>query len=181
VEFIAIMSLIALSSIAGLAFAMNRRTFASAIGVGIASLAAVSLWIGLLKPELARAHTLKGFAAAVQSMVDDQKLYVFGAPEYELSYYLDHGVPGWRPRYISNSNSGHPSYVMVWSNQLERAGLASYAAHPILESAPMSHHRRMLLLRIDQPAANPASAAVGHQAGNVSSRRELPSNQGNCP
>ncbi|MBF6569299.1 MAG: glycosyltransferase family 39 protein [Candidatus Binataceae bacterium] len=161
VEFIAIMSLIAISSIAGLALVMNHRTFASAIGVGIASLAAVSLWIGLLKPELAREHTLKGFAASAQSVVENEHLYVVGAPDYELSYYLDHGVPGWRPRYMRNSGPGHPSYVMVWSNQLHRAGLATYAAHPILESAPMSHHRRMLLLRIDQPSANPATAGIG--------------------
>jgi hypothetical protein len=136
----------------------KHRSYAAAVSVGIASLAAVSLWIGVLKPELSRQRTLKNFALRAEPIVGPRDLHVVGAPEYELAYYFGRGIPGWR-RSMPRSASRCASYVIVWSNQVKRViPGASVTPLPLLESDFATSRGRLLLLNVGGPDRSQACA-----------------------
>ncbi len=150
-RFVATMIVAAASSIATLWLVKKHRSYAAAVSIGIASLAAVSLWIGVLKPELSRQRTLKNFVLRAEPIVGRHDLHVVGAPEYELSYYFRRGIPGWR-RAMLQPASSCASYLIVWSNQLNRVFPgASITRPPLLESDSATSRGRLLLLNVGGP------------------------------
>lgn len=147
-RFLLVMVVAAASSIAALILVKTDRSYAAGVCIGIASLAAVSLWTGVLKPELSRQRTLKYFVIRAEPIVGRHDLHVVGAPEYELSYYFDRGIPGWR-RSIIRPGSNCASYLMLWSSQLNQVFRGTnIAPPPILESDFTPSHGRMLLLNV---------------------------------
>ena len=148
-RFIATIAVVAAGSLAALLTLRRRHAYASAVAIGIASLAAVSLWIGVLRPELARERTLKDFALRAEPIIRGRDLHVVGAPEYELSYYLRRGVPGWRRRML-RQGAACASYLIVWSNQLGRVapGGKIMGWEMLLESDAQPGRGHLLLLNV---------------------------------
>ena len=158
VGFLLVMLVAAASSIAALILVKTHRSYTAGVCVGIASLAAVSLWTGMLKPQLSRHRTLKYFVMRAEPIVDRHDLHVVGAPEYELSYYFGRGIPGWR-RSVIRPGSNCASYLMLWSDQLNQVFHGTKVAPPpILESDSMTSHGRMLLLNVGGPDLSNACA-----------------------
>ncbi len=127
-----------------------RRAPWAALGVVLMSMAGVSLWIGTLRPELARGRSLKEFAAEVRSIVKQQPLYVLGGIDYELSFYLGRGVPAWHPS-GTHAATDRPRYIVASGDDLarmtrqERTDLKTLAR----SQCPL-RRRQMLLLEIDE-------------------------------
>jgi 4-amino-4-deoxy-L-arabinose transferase-like glycosyltransferase len=128
---------------------LKRRSYGAAVAIGIASLAAVSLWIGVLRPELAARRTLAGFAKRAEPIVRGRPLHVVGAPEYELSWHLRRGIPGWR-RWMLRPNAACASYLIVWSNQLGKVapGGKIMGWEMLLDSDPQPGRGHLLLLNV---------------------------------
>lgn len=157
-RFFVTMIVAAASSIAALWLVKTHRSYAAAVAIGIASLAAVSVWIGVLKPELSQQRTLKYFVMRAEPIVDHHELRVVDAPEYELSYYFRRGIPGWR-RSMMRPGSPCPLYVILWSSQLNRVfPNAGIAPPPLLESDSATARGRMLLLNLGAPEGSRACA-----------------------
>jgi 4-amino-4-deoxy-L-arabinose transferase-like glycosyltransferase len=116
-RFVVITLTIIVSSIVALMLVKADRSHSAGVSIGIASLAGVSLWIGLLKPELSLRRTLKPFALLAQPIVEGHPLYGALPREYELSYYLGRAIPGWR-RSMLHPASRCASYLIVRSRQL---------------------------------------------------------------
>jgi 4-amino-4-deoxy-L-arabinose transferase-like glycosyltransferase len=129
---------------------IRRRPTWAAVGVALMSIAGVSLWIGTLRPELARSRSLKDFAAKVQSIVGNGNVYVLGGMEYELSFYLGRGVPVWNPG--KADAAPNPPYYLVASGEEfaklapdVRAGLSILAR----TQSPL-RRSQMILLKVDK-------------------------------
>jgi 4-amino-4-deoxy-L-arabinose transferase-like glycosyltransferase len=150
-RFVVTMLVIAASSAAALWLVKKHRSYAAAVSIGVASLAAVSLWIGVLKPELSRERTLKNFVMRAEPIVGHREVHVVGGPEYELSYYFGRGIPGWR-RSMLQPASGCASYLIVWSNRLNHVFRGvSVIPPPVLESDSTTSRGRLLLLNVGDP------------------------------
>ncbi len=159
-RFVATIGAAAISSLAGLFFLKANRGYASAVCIGIASLATVSLWIGVLRPEFSRERTLKNFAMRAEPIIGRSPLHVVGAPEYELAYYLRRKIPGWS-RSMLRPNEPCASYLIVWGDQLTRvAPGGKIMGWELLLVSSNPHPRRghLLLLNVGG-AGEPGSAA----------------------
>jgi len=88
-EFASILGAVTIST--GIA---RRRALLTGAGLALIALAGTTLFNGVLRPDLARAQTLKFFAAEVRTKIGDAPLYG-AAPghDFELSYYYGAPVP----------------------------------------------------------------------------------------
>jgi hypothetical protein len=131
----------------GFYFAWKRRSCAAALSIASAGLAAVSLWIGLFVPELAKQRTLKDFVITAKNIVGDREVMIAGGRNYEVSYYFGRGVPAFAP-------SDRPSapYLFVWSREVDalRAHVGLPVSSVVLASNTISGNGRMLLLECDR-------------------------------
>ena len=97
-------AIFAIGSIAGalavFAGLFVRRPLWSGAGLAAIALAGSTLFAGTLKPESARARSMKTFAEQVHRRIGDAPLYVPWGHDYELSFYYGRGIQG--------SGSGEP-------------------------------------------------------------------------
>lgn len=111
----------ALAVFAGL---IARRPLWSGAGLAAIALAGSTLFAGTLKPELARARSLKMFAQQVHRRVGDAPLYVPWGHDYELSFYYGRGIRGLDeagPTVLAtDSAAGRPVYVVARPRELVR-------------------------------------------------------------
>ena len=122
-----------------------RRAPWAALGVVLMSMAGVSLWIGTLRPELARGRTLREFAAEVQNIVKQQPVYVLGGIDYELSFYMNRGVSAWHPS-ETHAATDRPRYVVASSDDLARMTRQERADLKTLARSQCPLRRRQMLL-----------------------------------
>ncbi len=147
---------IAASVIAAIAIPLGlaaRNAPRAALGVALMSLAGVSLWIGTLRPELVRGRTLKDFAAEVGGIVKQQPLCDIGGVDYELSFYLNRGVPACRPT-GTQSSTDRPRYIVASSDDLDRMDRRERADLKTLVRSRCPLRRRQVLL-LETGAARP--------------------------
>ena len=101
-----------------------RRPLWSGAGLAAIALAGSTLFAGTLKPELARARSLKTFAEQVHRRIGDAPLYVPWGHDYELSFYYGRGILGLdlaNPSILSAQlASGRPVYVFARPRELGR-------------------------------------------------------------
>jgi 4-amino-4-deoxy-L-arabinose transferase-like glycosyltransferase len=150
----ATMLLIVFSSLAGLYLAGRQRAHSATLFIAIAQLAAISLWVGVLTPALARERTLKRFVLNARRIVANHRVMIVGIPDYEVSYYFGRGIP-LLPKDLRAANQrGNPDYLFVWSDQLEQLRRidSSLPVAVVSVSQETSGHRRMLLLSVDRGA-----------------------------
>jgi 4-amino-4-deoxy-L-arabinose transferase-like glycosyltransferase len=105
-----------------------RRPLWSGAGLAAIALAGSTLFAGTLKPELARARSLKTFAQQVHRRVGDAPLYVPWGHDYELSFYYGRGIRGLdlaSPSVLSAQlASSRPVYVLARPRELARVAPA---------------------------------------------------------
>lgn len=147
---------------------IRRRPMWAATGVALMSIAGVSLWIGALRPELARSRSLKDFAAQVQSIVGDRNVYVLGGMEYELSFYLGRGVPVWNPA-KADAVPNPPYYLVASGEEFAKLKPEARAGLSILAQTQSPLRRsQMMLLKVDKvPLPRPAAADRKSSPGKV--------------
>jgi len=140
------------ASAVSLGFTWKRRSPAAALGIAVAELAVVSLWIGLLIPEFARQRTLKGFVLDATKIVGNHQVMIAGARNYEISYYFGHGVPAAPKHLTTDIRPGSVRYLFVWNQELDqiRAHEGPFQSSVVLASHPTSGHRRMLLVSLNR-------------------------------
>ena len=143
------MVFIAASAIAAALIARGltgRRVLSSAFGVALMSVAGVQLWIGALRPELTSGRTLKPFASEMKAIVDSRPVYLLGGIDYELSFYMNRGIPVWKPS-ETQSWSDDPTYVVASSDDLHRATLEQRAnLKPLIHwQSPLSRRQMWLM------------------------------------
>jgi 4-amino-4-deoxy-L-arabinose transferase-like glycosyltransferase len=119
---------------------------AVAAAVAIASMAGVSVWIGILRPGLAARRTFRTFAIRMREATGGQPIYIRGGPEYEISYYG--GTPIQPLARLQNWQKNQGAlYLLTWNDQVARDGPAS--SQQILASRPTLDGHRLLLLKVD--------------------------------
>jgi hypothetical protein len=95
-------------------------------GVGLAAIALFgsTLFAGTLKPESARARSMKTFAEQVHRRVGDAPLYIPWGHDYELSFYYGSGIEGLdqaSPSALASElASDRPLYVVARPRELSR-------------------------------------------------------------
>jgi len=121
-------AIFAIGSIAGalavFAGLFVRRPLWSGVGLAAIALFGSTLFIGTLKPESARARSVKTFAEQVHRRVGDAPLYVPWGHDYELSFYYGRGIWGLDlaspPVLASDLASDRPIYVVARPRELSR-------------------------------------------------------------
>jgi len=133
-------AIFAIGSIAGalIVFAglFVRRPLWSGAGLAAIALFGSTLFTGTLKPESARARSMKTFAEQVHRRIGDAPLYIPWGHDYELSFYYGGGIGGLdpgsapvlasdRPRYETHSGPSvlalsQPVYVVARPRELSR-------------------------------------------------------------
>ena len=71
-----------------------RRPLWSGAGLAAIALFGSTLFAGTLKPESARARSMKTFAEQVHRRIGDAPLYIPWGHDYELSFYYGRGIWG---------------------------------------------------------------------------------------
>lgn len=111
----------ALAVFAGL---LVRRPLWSGAGLAAIALAGSTLFAGTLKPESARARSVKAFAEQIHRRIGDAPLYIPWGHDYELSFYYGRGIWGLDeagPSVLSpQSVSDRPVYVVARPRELSR-------------------------------------------------------------
>ncbi len=111
----------ALAVFAGL---LVRRPLWSGAGLAAIALAGSTLFAGTLKPESARARSVKAFAEQIHRRIGDAPLYIPWGHDYELSFYYGRGIWGLDeagPSGLSpQSVSDRPVYVVARPRELSR-------------------------------------------------------------
>ncbi len=114
-----------------------RRPLWSGAGLAAIALFGSTLFTGTLKPESARARSMKTFAERIHRRVGDAPLYIPWGHDYELSFYYGRGIWGLdlgstptvsasdRPRYDIHSEPSvlplsQPIYVVARPRELSR-------------------------------------------------------------
>jgi hypothetical protein len=118
-----------------------------AMAVALASMAGVSLWIGVIRPGLASRRSFKIFAMDMRTVTDGQPVYTPGGPDYEVSYY--YGAPI-RQLALPRQGGGDstPQYVLVWARGLGDKRLTGLGRE-VMASRPALDGSRLVLLKID--------------------------------
>lgn len=138
--------LMALASAVALIAWRRGAVQAVAAAVALASIAGVSVWVGILRPGLATRRTFRNFALQMRELTGGQPIFIQGGPEYEISYY--YGAPIKPVFWLQNrSNNQGPLYLLTWNNQKKHVAAASQKE--LLASRPTLDGRRMVLLKID--------------------------------
>jgi 4-amino-4-deoxy-L-arabinose transferase-like glycosyltransferase len=144
----------AAASVASLIAWRRDRPATVAATVALAGMAGVSLWIGIIRPELAARRSFKTFAIRMRTAIGDAPIYTPGGPDYEISYY--YGAPirplGSLPQAGSNSS---PRYVLAWDNWLKDNKWAG-SGREMLASRPALDGHRLVLLKIDANRFEPS-------------------------
>jgi hypothetical protein len=114
---------VALAAAEVVLFTSVFKKHAPGIGAGLAllSITAVSLWTGVLRPELNRRRSLKQFAEKVTREVGTAPVYYFGYPPREISFYEGHYIAKLRRKRGWCTATNEPVYLILW--QREAAGL----------------------------------------------------------
>jgi 4-amino-4-deoxy-L-arabinose transferase-like glycosyltransferase len=144
----AIMILLMVAGSAAALIAWRRgNSRASAGAVGIASMAAVSLWIGVLRPGLAAQRTFGSFAHRMRQVTGGQTVFTPGGPDYEVSYYYGSAITPLL--WAHDDGSGAPRYVLVWDNWPKLPGEKADSSQVVLTSRHTLEGHRMVLLKVD--------------------------------
>ena len=149
-----LMLAVAAASTAALIAVKRARPTGVAVMVALAAMAAVSLWIGIIRPELAARRTFRTFAIQMRRAIGGQPIYTPGGPDYEISYY--YGAPV-RPLALlpKDGSDSSPRYVLVWDNWLKDKKWAG-RGREILASRPALDGHRLVLLKIDPNRFEPS-------------------------
>ncbi len=141
--------LIAITAASVIALVAGRRhnPRAAAAAVALASMAGVSLWIGVLRPGLAARRTFRAFAREMRLATGGQRVFTLDGPEYEIAYY--YGAPI-EPLtgLAAGDRAPQPRFVLIFSDQIENSAPAK-AAQKVLVSRPSPEGRSLVLLKID--------------------------------
>lgn len=114
---------VALGAVAAFVALHRREPLAIAGAIAIVALAGAALFVGTLRPELARARTLKDFAERAHRRIGEAPLYVPAAVNYELSFYYGRAVPVWSESTVAKQSTKNlPVYIAASARDL--AGLA---------------------------------------------------------
>jgi hypothetical protein len=101
-----------------------RRPLWSGAGLAAIALFGSTLFAGTLKPESARARSMKTFAEQVHRRVGDAPLYIPWGHDYELSFYYGSGIEGLdqaSPSALASElTSDRPLYVVARPRELSR-------------------------------------------------------------
>jgi 4-amino-4-deoxy-L-arabinose transferase-like glycosyltransferase len=142
------------AAFAAAAFAISgaaRRPRWAAMGVALMSMAGVSLWIGTLRPELMSGRTLREFAVQTRGIVNQRPIYILGGIDYELSFYLNRGVPVWTPSKVE-AVADAPVYLVGSSDEVDRLAPERKASlKPLMRSQCPLRRRQMLLFETVEP------------------------------
>jgi 4-amino-4-deoxy-L-arabinose transferase-like glycosyltransferase len=122
-----------------------------AAALAVAGMAAVSLWIGIMRPELAARRTFKNFAIRMRAATAGQPVYTPGGPDYEISYY--YGAPI-RALALSPDADAAPRYVLIWDNWAK--AMQHLQGREILQSRPALDGHRMVLLKVEPSPFEPS-------------------------
>jgi 4-amino-4-deoxy-L-arabinose transferase-like glycosyltransferase len=114
---------VALGAAAVLVALHRREPLASGGAIAILGLAGVALFVGTLRPELARARTLKEFAERAHRRIGEAPLYVPGAANYELSFYYGRALPPLSKKMLARQSIWSPPVYIVASAR-DLTGLA---------------------------------------------------------
>ena len=98
----------------------RRRGLWTGAGLAIIALGGSILFIGTLRPELAQARSEKTFAGEIRSHIGGAPLYIPWGHDYELSFYVGHGVPGLLDADPAAMATSRPVYVVARPHELER-------------------------------------------------------------
>ncbi len=134
------------------------RCGAAAAAVALAGMAGVSLWIGVIRPGLARRRTFRNFALQMRTVTGGQPVYTPGGPDYEVSYY--YGAPirmlDVHSQAIQTASDSAPRYLLVWDSWLS-GKLFPGPGHPVLASHPGSDGHRLILLKNETVRFEPSA------------------------
>jgi hypothetical protein len=101
-----------------------NRPLRSGAGLAAIALFGSTLFSGTLKPESARARSMKTFAEQVHRRVGDAPLYIPWGHDYELSFYYGSGIEGLdqaSPSALASElTSDRPLYVVARPRELSR-------------------------------------------------------------
>ncbi len=92
--FVAFAAASAIGALAILGALHHRRALWSGAGLALIALCGSMLFTGALRPAMARARSMKGFARAVHERIGNAPLYVAHGRDYELSFYYGRAVWG---------------------------------------------------------------------------------------
>lgn len=122
-----------------------------AAALAVAGMAGVSLWIGIMRPQLAARRTFKNFAIRMRAATAGQPVYTPGGPDYEISYY--YGAPI-RALALSPDADAAPRYVLIWDNWTK--AMQHLQGREILQSRPALDGHRMVLLKVEPSPFEPS-------------------------
>jgi len=143
---------IALTSASAFYLVFRRNGRGAALNIALAELAALSLWIGLLTPELARQHTLREFVLNAKSIAGDREVAIADARNYEVSYYFGREVLAWPKPFLAGKRPPNAAYLFVWSQDFDRIRADLPQSSTALVSEAITNRGRMLLLSFDRLA-----------------------------
>jgi 4-amino-4-deoxy-L-arabinose transferase-like glycosyltransferase len=107
-------------AIAVFAGLLVRRPLWSGTGLAVIALFGSTLFAGTLKPESARARSMKRFAEKVHRRLGDAPLFVPWGHDYELSFYYGRGIRGLDEASPPALASNRPVYVVARPRELSR-------------------------------------------------------------
>jgi 4-amino-4-deoxy-L-arabinose transferase-like glycosyltransferase len=145
---------IAVASITALMVSRRGNPAAVAAAVAIASMAAVSLWIGILRPGLAARRTFRSFALQMRQTTGGQPVYTRGGPDYEVSYY--YGAPIIPLGTLAAGVDAKPRYLLTRDDQLNATGLPAGSWHRLLVSDAAVDGHHLVLLKIEPNRFEPS-------------------------
>jgi hypothetical protein len=110
----AIFALVSICGAAAALYSVAVRNIAwTGAGLALIAIAGSTLFTGTLKPELARARSLRGFTAEIRARIGDAPLYIPWGHEYELSYYYGRGIPALDDAPPAALKSARPAYIFA--------------------------------------------------------------------
>ncbi len=134
----------ATASIVALVLWRRGRAAQTAIAIALAGMAGVSLWIGIIRPNLAARRAFKEFAIQMRAVTAGQPVYTPDGPDYEISYY--YGQPIRELAWVSHTRRYQPRYVLIQDNWVKFRH--SVEGSEVLASRPALDGHRMVLLKI---------------------------------
>jgi hypothetical protein len=138
---------IAAASAAALIAGRRGKPKTAAAAMAIASMAGVSLWIGVLRPGLAARRTFRPFARAIRQAAGGEPVFTVDGPEYEIAYYYGAPIEPLVGPPATAQGGGKPRLVLLFDDQLKNYPPAQ-TAEKVLISRPSPEGRRLVLLKI---------------------------------